>query len=155
VHGAGRGAGVCQSAERKARHGQHKDHQLRLPKFGPFHPRISHASLCSQTATRYRLRPAASDGAGQASNPKAEPLSSMRRFPQNRNGIVQFFRSLLGAAPLKSMAVAALAVALPSLVLPNTAHAEAWLVVEADTGRVLQADNATMPWYPASVTKIM
>jgi D-alanyl-D-alanine carboxypeptidase len=28
-------------------------------------------------------------------------------------------------------------------------------VVEADSGRVLQADNATMPWYPASVTKIM
>jgi D-alanyl-D-alanine carboxypeptidase len=35
------------------------------------------------------------------------------------------------------------------------AHAEALLVVEADTGKVLQADNATMPWYPASVTKMM
>ena len=29
------------------------------------------------------------------------------------------------------------------------------LVVEADTGKVLQADNATYPWYPASVTKLM
>ena len=38
---------------------------------------------------------------------------------------------------------------------PRVAHAEALLVVEADTGKVLQADNATMPWYPASVTKIM
>ena len=46
--------------------------------------------------------------------------------------------------------VAALAVAIPSSV-----RAEALLVVEADSGRVLQADNATMPWYPASVTKIM
>jgi D-alanyl-D-alanine carboxypeptidase len=46
--------------------------------------------------------------------------------------------------------VAALAV-----VTPRAAHAEALLVVEADTGKVLQADNATMPWYPASVTKIM
>jgi D-alanyl-D-alanine carboxypeptidase len=46
--------------------------------------------------------------------------------------------------------VAALAVAAPRAV-----HAEALLVVEADTGKVLQADNATMPWYPASVTKIM
>jgi D-alanyl-D-alanine carboxypeptidase len=46
--------------------------------------------------------------------------------------------------------VAALAIAAPSL-----AQAEAWLVVEADTGKVLQADNATYPWYPASVTKIM
>ena len=38
---------------------------------------------------------------------------------------------------------------------PRAVHGEAWLVVEADTGKVLQADNATMPWYPASVTKIM
>ncbi len=38
---------------------------------------------------------------------------------------------------------------------PRVAQAEALLVVEADTGRVLQADNATVPWYPASVTKIM
>ena len=35
------------------------------------------------------------------------------------------------------------------------AHAEALLVVEADTGKVLQAENATYPWYPASVTKMM
>jgi D-alanyl-D-alanine carboxypeptidase len=63
---------------------------------------------------------------------------------------VQFIRSLLGHSPLKFLAVAALAVA-----LPNIARAEAWLVIEADSGRVLQADNATMPWYPASVTKIM
>ena len=40
-------------------------------------------------------------------------------------------------------------------IVPNSARSEAWLVVEADSGRVLQADNATMPWYPASVTKIM
>jgi D-alanyl-D-alanine carboxypeptidase len=46
--------------------------------------------------------------------------------------------------------VAALAV-----VTPRAVHAEALLVVEADTGKVLQAENATMPWYPASVTKIM
>jgi D-alanyl-D-alanine carboxypeptidase len=63
---------------------------------------------------------------------------------------VQLIRSLLGVSPLKLIAVAALALA-----LPNAARAEAWLVVEADSGRVLQADNATMPWYPASVTKIM
>lgn len=37
----------------------------------------------------------------------------------------------------------------------STARAEALLVVEADTGKVLQADNATYPWYPASVTKLM
>ena len=36
-----------------------------------------------------------------------------------------------------------------------SSHAEALLVVEADTGKVLQAENATYPWYPASVTKMM
>jgi D-alanyl-D-alanine carboxypeptidase len=35
------------------------------------------------------------------------------------------------------------------------AHAEALLLVEADTGKVLHADQATTPWYPASITKIM
>jgi len=38
---------------------------------------------------------------------------------------------------------------------PCVAQAEALLVIEADTGKVLQADNATQPWYPASVTKLM
>ena len=42
-----------------------------------------------------------------------------------------------------------------AVVTPRAVHAEALLVVEAETGKVLQADNATMPWYPASVTKIM
>jgi D-alanyl-D-alanine carboxypeptidase len=35
------------------------------------------------------------------------------------------------------------------------ALAEATLLMEASTGRVLHAENATYPWYPASVTKIM
>ncbi len=39
--------------------------------------------------------------------------------------------------------------------MPSALHAEALLVVEADTGKVLQAENATYPWYPASVTKLM
>ncbi|MBI5129482.1 MAG: D-alanyl-D-alanine carboxypeptidase [Rhodopseudomonas palustris] len=39
--------------------------------------------------------------------------------------------------------------------LPRLASAEALLLIEADTGKVLQAENATYPWYPASVTKIM
>jgi len=41
------------------------------------------------------------------------------------------------------------------ILAPRVAQAEALLVVEADTGKVLQADNATYPWYPASVTKLM
>ncbi len=35
------------------------------------------------------------------------------------------------------------------------AGAEALLLVEVDSGKVLHAENATYPWYPASVTKIM
>ena len=42
-----------------------------------------------------------------------------------------------------------------ALLAPSVAHAEALLVVEADTGKVLEAENATYPWYPASVTKMM
>ncbi|XSC44712.1 D-alanyl-D-alanine carboxypeptidase family protein [Bradyrhizobium sp. RDT10] len=64
---------------------------------------------------------------------------------------MHFLRPLLRASSLNWIFLAtALAV-----VTPRAVHAEALLVVEADTGKVLQADNATMPWYPASVTKIM
>jgi D-alanyl-D-alanine carboxypeptidase len=63
---------------------------------------------------------------------------------------VHLLRSLFRTPSLSLiLAVAALAFA------PCVAQAEALLVVEADTGKVLQADNATMPWYPASVTKLM
>jgi D-alanyl-D-alanine carboxypeptidase len=48
------------------------------------------------------------------------------------------------------LVIAALVVALPRL-----ACAEALLVVEADSGKVLEAQNATYPWYPASLTKLM
>jgi D-alanyl-D-alanine carboxypeptidase len=37
----------------------------------------------------------------------------------------------------------------------EAASTEAALLIDADTGRVLYAENATLPWYPASVTKIM
>jgi D-alanyl-D-alanine carboxypeptidase len=42
-----------------------------------------------------------------------------------------------------------------AVVAPRVTHAEALLVVEADSGKVLQAENATYPWYPASLTKMM
>ncbi|ABA05935.1 peptidase S11, D-alanyl-D-alanine carboxypeptidase 1 [Nitrobacter winogradskyi Nb-255] len=48
------------------------------------------------------------------------------------------------------------AVALVTLAPSRTVHAtEAHLLIEADTGKVLEAENATFPWYPASVTKLM
>jgi D-alanyl-D-alanine carboxypeptidase len=40
-------------------------------------------------------------------------------------------------------------------VAPVRANAEAQLLIDAATGKVLHAENATYPWYPASVTKLM
>src|SRR6266516_1002913 len=73
-----------------------------------------------------------------------------RRVSKDRNGKVHFLRLL----PRHSLNWIFLVVAF-AVVTPRVASAEALLVVEADTGKVLQADNATMPWYPASVTKLM
>jgi D-alanyl-D-alanine carboxypeptidase len=64
---------------------------------------------------------------------------------------VHFLRPLLRKSSLNWIVV----VAALAIVVPRVVQAEALLVVEADTGKVLQADNATYPWYPASVTKLM
>ncbi len=37
----------------------------------------------------------------------------------------------------------------------SPARAEALLLVEVDSGKVILSENATYPWYPASVTKLM
>src|SRR3954462_4119619 len=42
-----------------------------------------------------------------------------------------------------------------SLFVARSASAEATLVVEADSGKVLHAEHATYPWYPASTSKLM
>ncbi len=47
------------------------------------------------------------------------------------------------------------ATALLSMAAPQRASAEAQLLIEAATGKVLHAENATYPWYPASLTKLM
>jgi D-alanyl-D-alanine carboxypeptidase len=50
----------------------------------------------------------------------------------------------------------AVAVAVAALTAQaRSAAAEALLLVEADSGKVLFAENATRPWYPASLTKLM
>jgi D-alanyl-D-alanine carboxypeptidase len=54
-------------------------------------------------------------------------------------------RILLGFAAIAAMALAG----------GGQARAEAQLLIEASTGKVLHAENATYPWYPASVTKLM
>ncbi|MBB3771063.1 D-alanyl-D-alanine carboxypeptidase [Angulomicrobium tetraedrale] len=69
-----------------------------------------------------------------------------------------FFRTLgslaAGARARAGLAaVLALAAVTPALVSP--ALATPALVIEVDSGKVLLAEDATKPWYPASVTKLM
>jgi len=50
---------------------------------------------------------------------------------------------------------AVLAATIVTATSPAGASTEAALLVEADTGKVLHAENATVPWYPASLSKLM
>jgi D-alanyl-D-alanine carboxypeptidase len=65
---------------------------------------------------------------------------------------------------MKLLRAPALGVALGSIVLgpivaavaaATPARSEALILVDADSGKVLRAENATYPWYPASTTKLM
>src|SRR5579864_1924949 len=53
-----------------------------------------------------------------------------------------------------SVALAA-ALAAPLLAAATPARAEAYILVDADSGKVLRAENAAYPWYPASTSKMM
>jgi D-alanyl-D-alanine carboxypeptidase len=53
---------------------------------------------------------------------------------------------------LVALASALLAV---SVLLSGRDSAEARLLIDAASGKVLEGENATVPWYPASVTKLM
>jgi D-alanyl-D-alanine carboxypeptidase len=64
---------------------------------------------------------------------------------------VHFHRPSLFKSSLRSLVILAAFV----LATTRVANAEALLLVEADSGKVLQAENATNPWYPASLTKLM
>ncbi len=49
----------------------------------------------------------------------------------------------------------AVAILSVSLIGARSASADATLVIDADSGKVLHAEHATYPWYPASTTKLM
>lgn len=60
--------------------------------------------------------------------------------------------------PIPTFRSLALGVAILGLALSGArpaAAVEATLIVEADSGKVLHAEHATFPWYPASTTKLM
>src|SRR6202522_1309469 len=77
--------------------------------------------------------------------------AARRQVAKDRNRIVHFLRPLLRKSSLNWIVLVTALV----LAAPRLAHAEALLVIEADTGKGLEAENATYPWYPASVTKLM
>jgi D-alanyl-D-alanine carboxypeptidase len=60
---------------------------------------------------------------------------------------------------VKSLRALALSIAFASALAGNLAatpaQAGASILIEADSGKVLRAENATYPWYPASTTKLM
>jgi D-alanyl-D-alanine carboxypeptidase len=60
---------------------------------------------------------------------------------------LQSARALTQAIALGSIFAASLAI--------TAARAESSILVEVDSGRVLRAENATYPWYPASLSKLM
>src|SRR6478609_944271 len=77
-------------------------------------------------------------------------MSPLTETQTTGNRIVHFSR-LLRSSSLKWIIIGvALAIA-----APRAAQAEALLLIEADTGKVLRAENATVPWYPASLSKLM
>jgi|SRR5579862_1825723 len=63
---------------------------------------------------------------------------------------------------MKSLRAPALGIMLSSIALASVAclaatpaRSEAVILIDADSGKVLRAENATYPWYPASTTKLM
>ncbi len=63
-----------------------------------------------------------------------------------------FRASLLGLV-LSSIAIAAIGLCAIASAVP--AQAEALILIDANSGKVLRADNAAYPWHPASTTKLM
>jgi D-alanyl-D-alanine carboxypeptidase len=55
----------------------------------------------------------------------------------------------------KTLVALASALVFASALPAGQARAESRLLIDAESGRVLESENATSPWYPASVTKLM
>src|SRR5262249_43778820 len=74
---------------------------------------------------------------------ETRPISGLRLFmPSSRFKHARALLSVLAASAVLGLGI-------------SRANAEAVILVDVDSGKVLHAENATVPWYPASVTKIM
>src|SRR5581483_10671904 len=58
-------------------------------------------------------------------------------------------------APALGIALGSVAIASTAFSAATPARAEALILIDADSGKVLRAENATYPWYPASTSKLM
>lgn len=121
-------------------------------KFGLLHCGIPHRCPYSRGISRYRFATPQAAALDFKTEHQITRTARNRRVSKDRNRIVHALRPLLRKS-LFNLFAASLACA--ALLVPRAASAEALLLIEADSGKVLQADNATIPWYPASVTKIM
>src|SRR5262245_24561453 len=83
-----------------------------------------------------------------------QALRPSKRFRGPRKDRTRAVTSSTRSLVARSLMWAAVACAATGLA-STPAAAEALLVIEADSGRVLYAHNAGQPWYPASITKLM
>src|SRR5712691_8033964 len=120
----------------------------KAPNFGRFLPTLtadprpgwSLRGVLALPFTRLRPKPCFS-----ASGAVPRPAQTIGPEPVLLSTRFFVVRTLMWAA------LAGAATALPA----TRAAAEALLVIEAESGKVLYAERATQPWYPASVTKLM
>src|SRR5215813_14452422 len=75
--------------------------------------------------------------------------ASAKKSNRPWGGCISAMGKLLGTLRFMAMLLAAAVVPLPALA------GYAAIVVDADSGTVLESIDATMPWYPASLTKVM
>jgi D-alanyl-D-alanine carboxypeptidase len=89
--------------------------------------------------------------------PGADPRVAYRRADRMFLGPNRLDLSVdwLRSRRLARTSTAAVLAAGMAVLAARSASAEALLLVEVDSGKVLHAENATYPWYPASVTKLM
>jgi D-alanyl-D-alanine carboxypeptidase len=65
----------------------------------------------------------------------------------------KYFRGWLRGFLLGGLAFSTAAIAVALAIAP--ARAMSFILVDADSGKVLRSEHATYPWYPASTTKLM
>ena len=80
-----------------------------------------------------------------------DPRGPLQRSQPKRTATVPRTKLLR----ILALAIALGSIALGSLFAAAPARAEATILIDADSGKVLREQNSTYPWYPASTSKLM